>query len=127
VRLCAFRDPGHVIIEVVDDGAGIAWDKVRERAERQALPHATATDLQAALFADGLSTRDIVTDTSGRGVGMGAALEAIRRLGGRVCVESASGKGTSVRFFAPVQARELVETGPVLASHPPAGLEAGLA
>jgi two-component system, chemotaxis family, sensor kinase CheA len=127
LSLRAFPDQGHVIIEIIDDGAGIAWDKVRQRARERGLPHTTTTDLQAALFADGLSTRDAVSDTSGRGVGMGAALAACRRLGGRVSVESTPRKGTSVRFFVPVQARELVETGPVLASHPPAALAAGLA
>jgi two-component system chemotaxis sensor kinase CheA len=127
LSLRAFHDQGHVIIEISDDGAGVAWGRVRERARERGLPHTTTTDLQAALFADGLSTRDDVSDTSGRGVGMGATLAACRRLGGRVSVESAPRQGTNVRFFVPIQARELVETGPVLASHPPAALVAGLA
>jgi two-component system chemotaxis sensor kinase CheA len=124
LSLRAFPDQGQIIVEIIDDGSGIAWDKVRERAKERGLPHTTQNDLQSALFADGLSTRDWVSQTSGRGVGLGAALAACQRLGGRVRVESEAGKGTRVRFFVPMQARELVETGPLLPSQPPAALAA---
>jgi two-component system chemotaxis sensor kinase CheA len=113
-------EAGNVIIEIADDGAGIAWEKVRERARARGLPHETSSDLQAALFAEGLSTRDTVSETSGRGVGMSAVLIACKQLGGRVSVQSDPGKGTTMRFIVPNHARAMLAgVGPIAYSRPP--------
>jgi two-component system, chemotaxis family, sensor kinase CheA len=90
--------PGSVKISIADDGAGVNWDRVRERAMRMGIPHAKQSDLEAALFFDGLSTRDAVTEVSGRGVGMAAVREAVQQLGGRIEVKSSAGKGTTFVF-----------------------------
>jgi len=58
------------VIEVADDGRGIDWERVRAKAKEHGLPHTTREELVNALFADGLSTRDEASDTSGRGLGM---------------------------------------------------------
>ncbi|HEY1549894.1 MAG TPA: ATP-binding protein [Kofleriaceae bacterium] len=90
-----------VVVEVEDDGAGIDWDVVRDRARKLDLPSTTHTDLEAALFADGLSTKAIVTELSGRGIGMGALREATRALGGSIAIESMRGLGTKLRIDFP--------------------------
>jgi two-component system chemotaxis sensor kinase CheA len=93
---------GQLILEISDDGRGIRWEAVAAKAAKVGLPHATRDDLAAALFAEGLSTRDAVTETSGRGVGLGAVREACAALGGRIEVESTSGVGTTFRFRFPL-------------------------
>jgi two-component system chemotaxis sensor kinase CheA len=66
------------------------------KAKERGLPCTTQQELGEALFADGLSTRDVATDTSGRGIGMAAVREACRALGGEVEVVSEAGAGTTV-------------------------------
>ena len=65
------------------------------------LPSETQADLQEALFADGLSTREFATETSGRGVGMSSLKEATVSLGGRIEIESVPQQGTTMRFIFP--------------------------
>ncbi len=90
-----------VVIEIGDDGAGIDFERVREKAAAVGLPSATRRDLEAALFSPGFSTAEQVTDVSGRGVGLGVALHECRRLAGRVETETERGKGTTFRFRFP--------------------------
>lgn len=91
-----------VCIEVQDDGAGIQWEKLAHRAAALGLPHTSIEDLKAALFADNISTKDEVSDVSGRGVGMSAVKQACEELGGYIEVESEAGKGTCFRFIFPL-------------------------
>jgi two-component system chemotaxis sensor kinase CheA len=92
----------HLILEVGDDGKGVDWDRVRKKAEERGLPHDTQKDLVSALFSDGLSTREQVDTTSGRGVGMSAVREAAQDLGGDVDVWSEPGQGTIIRIDLPM-------------------------
>ena len=92
---------GHFVVELSDDGAGIDWQTVAEKAASKGLPHSTHDDLVDALFADGLSTREEVSETSGRGVGMAALRQACLELDGRVEVDSERGAGTTFRFVFP--------------------------
>jgi two-component system, chemotaxis family, sensor kinase CheA len=92
---------GGMVVEVSDDGRGIDWARLAAKAKAFGLPTDTRADLAAALFRDGTSTRDSVTETSGRGVGMGALKAACEALGGAISVESTPGKGTTVRFQFP--------------------------
>jgi two-component system chemotaxis sensor kinase CheA len=96
--LTAERKAGQIWISVRDDGGGIDWERVRVKATAAKLPAATEKDLVEALFSDGVSTRENVTDTSGRGVGLSAIKQAVRDLGGRIDVESTLGKGTVFNF-----------------------------
>jgi two-component system chemotaxis sensor kinase CheA len=86
--------------EVTDDGRGIDWNRIKESAKTRGLPHATQAQLLAALCADGVTTREGVTDISGRGVGMAAFRRRVEALHGRLEVRSSPGAGTSwfVRF-----------------------------
>lgn len=90
-----------VVLCIADDGWGIDWAKIAERAKSLGLPAATPEDLQAALFAQGVSSRSEVTLTSGRGVGLSAVQEAVLELGGHIEVASERGTGTTFRFWLP--------------------------
>ncbi len=93
------------IVQVRDDGRGINWSAIKEKAQEQGVLVGEDKDgLLSALFADGLSTASQVTGISGRGVGMGAVKEACEAQGGKVIVESEDGKGTTVSFHFPMDA-----------------------
>jgi len=101
VSFAAFRGRGRVMISVSDNGAGIQWDAVRERARRAGLPADTQSDLEQALFSDGFSTSQQATATSGRGVGLAALRDTVASLGGVIELESKPGEGTTLRFRIP--------------------------
>lgn len=94
---------GEFVVSLKDDGRGIAWEKVAAAARKKNLPAETASDLKEALFADGLSTAEVVTDTSGRGVGLAAVRASCQELGGRVEIDSTQDKGTAFRFIFPAE------------------------
>jgi two-component system chemotaxis sensor kinase CheA len=110
VTLKVQRDGQHAIVSIRDDGRGIDWERIAERAIEKGLPADTRTDLEEALFADGVSSRTEVTDISGRGVGLGAVRALVRQLGGRIEIESQLNKGTTFRFVMPPAM--LVDDGP---------------
>ncbi len=91
----------HLTIELCDDGRGVDWARVRAKAAECALAYATDEDLVDALFSDGLTTRETVSEMSGRGVGMSAVRDAARQLNGQVSVQSKPNAGTTVRFRFP--------------------------
>jgi two-component system chemotaxis sensor kinase CheA len=93
---------GELVIEVRDDGHGIDWETVAQRAAAMGLPTRTRRDLVDALFASGLSTASQITQTSGRGLGMSALRAACSELGGRVELVSEPGRGTTVRCCVPL-------------------------
>lgn len=94
-------DAQAITVELVDDGRGIDFEKVREKAKAAGLPHATEAQLIEALFSEGFSTNDQATELSGRGMGMSALREAARSLGGSVTLQSQRGKGTTLRVRVP--------------------------
>ena len=94
---------GMLAIEVRDDGRGVDWDRVRARASALGLPAETQSELLEALFTDGVSTKEAITEASGRGVGLAALRAAARLEGGRVTVASRPQRGTSLRFEFPLE------------------------
>lgn len=100
IRLETLMEGDEFVVRLSDDGRGIDWARVAEKAKRLGLPAEGRDDLVRALFHDGLSTRDEVTGTSGRGVGLAAVHEACAAVGGQIDVESKIGAGTtfSCRF-----------------------------
>jgi len=92
---------GELVLTFADNGRGVDWDKVRERAAATGLPSSTLEDLETALFAVGLTTRDDVSELSGRGVGMAAVKEAVESLGGTIRVRSERNAGTTVELRFP--------------------------
>ncbi len=95
------EDNDQVSFSISDDGRGVDWARVAAKAAAQGLPHATPADLRDALFADGLSTAETVTDVSGRGVGMSAIRAEVEALGGIIEVDSVRGQGTTLRLRFP--------------------------
>jgi two-component system chemotaxis sensor kinase CheA len=105
----AFRasiDGDVLTFEVSDDGRGIDWTSIVARARERGLRHSTQADLLDALCADGVTTRTVVDDVSGRGVGMASFRQRLEAYSGRLEVRSAKGLGTSwlMRFRWPVTA-----------------------
>jgi two-component system chemotaxis sensor kinase CheA len=96
LRLAIRARGAELTIQISDDGRGIDWDRVRERARSMGLPYQTADDLHEALFHGGLSTKSAVSEISGRGVGMSAIRAVCRRMGGELTVDSTWGHGTTI-------------------------------
>jgi two-component system chemotaxis sensor kinase CheA len=107
LRLGASRVAGRLHLRIDEDGRGIDIEKVRRRAiERGLLVEMVAEDLPAErirelIFEPGLSTKDEVSDVSGRGVGLDAVKRQVEALGGTIRVESESGKGTAFLLDLP--------------------------
>ncbi|TKI54980.1 chemotaxis protein CheA [Brevibacillus antibioticus] len=108
IELRAFHSGNHVFIEVKDDGAGINKDKVLKKAlERGIVNPATADtmsdkQIHELLFAAGFSTAEVVSDISGRGVGLDVVKSKIESLGGSVGVDSVRGQGTTFLIQLPL-------------------------
>jgi two-component system chemotaxis sensor kinase CheA len=106
--LRAAHQNGTVIVEVIDDGAGIDYERVRQRAisrglisveKAHALNHKELIDL---IFLPGFSTRDTITNLSGRGVGMDVVKNNIENIGGSIEITSVPNEGTHVRLKIPL-------------------------
>jgi len=117
LSLTAVEDDAGLRLTVADDGRGVDWEAIAQKASKLGLPHDDDAALQQAFFADQLSTRDTVTDISGRGVGTAAVAEAAVRAGGRIWVESERGKGTSVHVFLPHVSLAMAENDDQVAPH----------
>ena len=102
LTLRCFTSADSLCIESRDDGAGIAWDKLKDKVAGLGLQAESEHALVDALFMDGITTRDFATETSGRGVGMAAVKQAVEALGGRIEVESEMGQGTVFRHHFPL-------------------------
>ncbi len=108
VKLNAYHQGNQVVIEVSDDGRGIARDKLVRRAIEQGTISAneaeklTETAANLLIFQPGLSTADEVTQVSGRGVGMDAVAGALERVKGIIEIQSKSGAGTTFRLMVPL-------------------------
>lgn len=108
IALNAYQKGSHVMIEVEDDGRGVDEEKLAKRAvERGAIDASAAgmltqEELMGLMFLPGLSTRDDVSEVSGRGVGMDVVKTNIARLGGVIDVQSERGIGTKMTLTLPV-------------------------
>ncbi len=108
IKLSAYHESGKVLIEVTDDGGGIDVHKVRDKAiekgllRREDAAHMGDKEILSFIFLPGFSTAKVVSDVSGRGVGMDVVKTNIERLGGTVELESEVGKGTRVIMKLPL-------------------------
>jgi two-component system chemotaxis sensor kinase CheA len=108
VRLRAYHEGSHVIVEVHDDGAGMSIEKIRRKAvERQLVTPQRAEQMNEReilqlIFLPGFSTAETVTSVSGRGVGMDVVRTNVEKIGGKVDVESHTGKGSILRLRIPL-------------------------
>ncbi len=108
VNLRAFHSGNHVFIEIEDDGAGIKPQKILQSAikkgiitQEQAAGYSDDEAIQL-LFAPGFSTAEVISDVSGRGVGLDVVKSKITSLGGNVVVYSTPGKGTNFSVQLPL-------------------------
>src|SRR5207253_10565895 len=106
--LRAFHEGGQVNIEVTDDGAGLDYEKLRNKAIQKALITAdqaarmTEREITNLIFLAGFSTAEKVTNVSGRGVGMDVVKTNIEKIGGTVDLQSRPGQGTTVKVKIPL-------------------------
>ncbi len=103
--LSAKHQGGNIIIEVIDDGAGLNRGKLLAKARESGLPVSDAMsddEVWQLIFAPGFSTAKEVTDVSGRGVGMDVVKRNIQGMGGHVQIMSRAGEGTTIRIVLPL-------------------------
>lgn len=108
IALRAFHQNGSVVIEISDDGAGIAPKSLREKAVKHHLITADQASVMSdrealqLIFLPGFSTAEKVTHVSGRGVGMDVVRANVERVGGTVEIDSVEGMGTTIRLRLPL-------------------------
>ena len=106
LRLNAYHDSGSIVIEIADDGAGLNRDKILQKAIARGLIADGATpsdqELYNLIFEAGFSTAEVVTNLSGRGVGMDVVRRNITALRGSVNLDSEAGLGTTVSIRLPL-------------------------
>ncbi len=105
ITLRAAHQGGNIVIEVEDDGAGLNREKILAKAKEKGIPfndNISDADVWLMIFAPGFSTAEIVTDVSGRGVGMDVVKRNIDSIAGRVEVTSRQGQGCTVTIRLPL-------------------------
>lgn len=106
VSLKAYHKSGKLVVEVSDDGDGIDPARIRTKAIEKKLIRADAvmqeSELIQLIFHPGFSTKEQVSEVSGRGVGMDVVKTNIQKLQGRIDVETTLGKGTIFRVTLPL-------------------------
>ncbi|KAA0766708.1 chemotaxis protein CheA [Bacillus sp. SH5-2] len=108
IKLEAFHSGNHVVIQITDDGNGIYKGKVLEKA----IKNGVVTEAEAnkltdrevfdLIFQPGFSTAEVVSDLSGRGVGLDVVKHTIHSLGGHLIIDSEEGKGSTFRIELPL-------------------------
>ena len=108
VKLSAFHSGNHVFIEIEDDGRGINRENVLNKAIKNGIVSQDVAntmkdeEVYQLLFAPGFSTAEVISDVSGRGVGLDVVKSKITSLGGHVMVTSELGKGTKFSVQLPL-------------------------
>ena len=105
ITLSASHQGGSIVIEVRDDGKGMSREKILSKARERGLDvsdQMTDGEVWQLIFAPGFSTADVVTDVSGRGVGMDVVKRNINAMNGTVDIDSAEGYGMRVSVRLPL-------------------------
>ncbi|MCH8496895.1 MAG: chemotaxis protein CheA [Marinobacter sp.] len=108
VTLSAEQEGDHILLVIEDDGAGMDPDKLRRKAvekglyDQDAADRLTNTECFNLIFAAGFSTKEEISDVSGRGVGMDVVKTKIGQLNGQLSVESELGKGSRIVIKVPL-------------------------
>ena len=105
ITLSAAHQGGSIVIEVRDDGRGLSREKILKKARERGLDvsdQMSDAEVWQLIFAPGFSTAEVVTDVSGRGVGMDVVKRNISDLNGTVEIESYEGRGMKVSVRLPL-------------------------
>jgi two-component system chemotaxis sensor kinase CheA len=108
VTLTASHQAGQVVIEISDDGKGLAGERIAQAClakglvTREHMQNMTEREKMALIFLPGVSTAEKVSDVSGRGVGMDVVKTNLDKLGGKIEIDSTPGKGTRFRIKLPL-------------------------
>lgn len=92
---------GQLLLSFADDGRGVDWERIKERAAQRGLRTESEDALLASLFVSGVTSRDVAGPVSGRGVGLAAVKDVVEGLAGRVWLESSTGQGTRLFIELP--------------------------
>lgn len=106
IKLVAEHRAGRIVISVTDDGRGIGRDRLLAKAKSRGLVGAdeklAPEEIDQLIFAAGLSTAEVISDVSGRGVGMDVVRRNVESLGGRISVDSEPGRGCKFTLALPL-------------------------
>lgn len=108
IRLSAYHEGGHIIIQIADDGRGLNTERIRAKAlalgmvSEAELRKLSESQIHKFIFTPGFSTADKVTSISGRGVGMDVVRNNIDQIGGTIDVKSVGGVGLSFTLKIPL-------------------------
>lgn len=108
VTLSAEQEGDHILLSITDDGAGMDPNVLRRKAvekglyEQDAADRLTDNECFNLIFAAGFSTKEQISDVSGRGVGMDVVKTRIGQLNGQINIVSEQGKGTSIIIKVPL-------------------------
>ncbi|AMJ60692.1 chemotaxis protein CheA [Bosea sp. PAMC 26642] len=106
IKLVAEHRAGRIVISVTDDGRGIGREKLLAKAKSRGLVGAdeklAPEEIDQLIFAAGLSTAEVISDVSGRGVGMDVVRRNVESLGGRISVDSEPGRGCKFTLALPL-------------------------
>lgn len=106
IRISSYQKGNHVVIEIEDDGGGIDVDKVKKKALQKGLVSdiSSVSDREAIdfIFLPGFSTNEIVSEVSGRGVGMDVVKNNITAISGMVDIETRKGEGSRFIITLPI-------------------------
>ncbi len=108
IEVSAFHDSGNVVIKIEDDGGGIDVNQIRQTVIKKhlvsetELKTMTEKEILNLIFMNGYSTSPIITDVSGRGVGLDVVRHDIDNLRGQVVLDTLQGKGTTFEIVLPL-------------------------
>lgn len=108
ITISCVREAKHIELKISDDGRGLDYEKIREKATKvyperaEEIKNMSDRELSQFLFQSGFSTKENVTELSGRGVGLDVVWATVEKIKGRIKIESTAGKGTSFILHFPL-------------------------
>ncbi len=106
VKLSAFHEGGNIVIQIKDDGRGLNKDRILQKGIERGIisekDQLSDKEIYNLIFAPGFSTAEVITDISGRGVGMDVVRRNIEKLRGKIDIASVQGHGSTFTIYLPL-------------------------